>query len=93
VTNSDLQELRFLVVECTITATAPNDDQIHPLTCRPYCPPISYIIRRSTLVFNSLICGIRSLASFVVIDAAMTALETPQARPSATLLGTYLESM
>jgi hypothetical protein len=31
----------------------------------------------------------RSLASFVVMLAAITALLTPQARPSAVLLGTY----
>jgi hypothetical protein len=31
ITNSDLQELRFLAAECTITATAPNYDQTHPL--------------------------------------------------------------
>jgi hypothetical protein len=43
----------------------------------------------STLFFSSLICGVNSLASFVVILAAMTALLTPQALPRAVLLGTY----
>ncbi len=39
--------------------------------------------------FRLLIWFIRSLASFVVMLAAITALLTPQARPSAVLLGTY----
>lgn len=47
------------------------------------------IINLSTLFFNSLICGVKSLASFVVILAAITALDTPHALPKLSLLGTY----
>lgn len=49
----------------------------------------SHIISLSTLSFNVLICPMSSLASFVVMLAAMTARDTPLARPNATLLGTY----
>jgi hypothetical protein len=48
----------------------------------------SQIINLSTRFFNSLICGVKSLASFVVILQAMTALLTPHARPRLVLLGT-----
>ena len=51
--------------------------------------PAAQIISLSTLSFNDLIWPDRSLASFVVILAAMTARLTPQALPKAVLLGTY----
>ncbi len=47
------------------------------------------IMSLSTLSFSVLIWPIKSLASFVVMLAAITARLTPQALPSAILLGTY----
>lgn len=47
--------------------------------------PAPQIIKRSTLSLSVRICDMRSLASFVVMLAEMTALETPHARPSATV--------
>ena len=53
------------------------------------CPPKSfYMARRSTLSRRALIRGARSEASFEVKLTAMTARETPQARPRASLEGT-----
>lgn len=45
--------------------------------------------KRSTLSRRARIFELRSEASFDVRETAMTARETPQARPRATLLGTY----
>lgn len=45
-------------------------------------------MRRSTLSLRLRIWFIRSEASLVVMDAAMTARETPQARPRAIFEGT-----
>ena len=39
-------------------------------------------------VFSVWICGLSCDSSFVVMDAAMTGRDTPQARPNATLDGT-----
>jgi hypothetical protein len=50
---------------------------------------LAQIINLSTRFFSSRIWGIKSLDSLVVILAAMTDRETPQARPKAVLLGTY----
>lgn len=62
----------------------PNDKAIS--LCNSISPP--QIINLSTLSFNERIWDMRSLASFVVMLALITALETPQALPKAVLEGT-----
>jgi hypothetical protein len=60
-------------------------DELKSKACSPFTAQMASLSIRSLI---ALIRPCRSLASFVVIEQAITALETPQARPRAILLGT-----
>ena len=71
----------------------PAANPIHPPECNFSSTNASYIARRSTLSRRARILELRSEASFEVRETAMTARDTPQARPRATLLGTYCTTL
>ena len=65
-----------------------EDTNQPPLQPHDFITHQIYIMSLSTLSFASRICGMRSLASLVVMLAAITERDTPAARPKAVLLGT-----